>query len=125
MESIINLIASLLGIQPIQLIALGFNALMGVISMPILIWLKTFLGKVPFISEAMQDKVKGWIMVFLGGVIGLGFVLLGQLLGLHVLESSNLYDQVVVALGINQTFSAAFFEWWKSKHPKPATAVTK
>ena len=122
MELILKILEAM-GITTTQVLAVGFSAVMGVISVPIVNWLKGVLAQVAsfpivgaLIPAETYDKIQGWFTVVVSGVVGLVFVYIGDgVFGLHVFENQTVYTALITAFGINQTFGAIFFEWRKSK----------
>ena len=115
--NLVNIILAAVGMSHVQALAVGFNAVMGAVSVPITNWLKPQLAKLPFLaSEKVQSKIQGWLTILVSGVIGIIFMLLGdKLFGLQLLTDQGAFATVVAAFGVNQTFASIFFEWNKSK----------
>jgi len=122
----IKAILSVMGMTPTEALALGFNAVMGLISVPITNWLKPVLAKVPFLpTDAVQTKVSGWVTIVVSGFIGVGFMLAGKwIFGLEAFNDAGIYQSLVYAFGINGTFAAIFFEWNKTRKARAGGAVT-
>lgn len=93
--------------DPVKLIAVVFNVVMGIVSVPITNLAKKF---VPFLVA------RGWVVPIASTVVGFAFVLLGNwIFGLSVFDHPDLWKTLVTALGINVTAAQMFFEYRKGK----------
>jgi len=102
--------------SPAMLIALAYNAAMGMISVPIVNWLKVVLGKLSWIPSDASGKISGWITPLVSSLIGLLFVYGGDwAFGLHVFANPNILTNLLLAMGLNGTIASSFFEFLKSK----------
>jgi len=123
MQTVIDFISALLGalgMTPVQALAVVFNAIMGAISVPVTSWLKSKLAGVPFLStEPLQEKISGWATILVSGLVGILLMSIGDwLLGLQILTDGGVFNTVVAAFGVNQTFASIFFEWNKTRKAK-------
>ena len=95
--------------DPITLVALIYNLVMGALSVPITSWIK---AKVVVLAD------KGWLVPLVNGGIGIVFVAIGNwVFGWHIFTNPDLWNTVVVALGINQTVATVTYELFKKKKP--------
>jgi hypothetical protein len=123
---IINSLLLAFGIDPMTLLVIGFNAAMGVVSVPAVSWLKkqlAWFAAVPFLGAIIPketfDKIAGWFTIIITGLVGLLFIYLGDwIFGWHVFQNPNIWNSLIVAFGVNQTAASAFFEWRKSVNAK-------
>jgi hypothetical protein len=100
--------------QATKYAALGFNLLMGVLSVPITTWVAK---RSPWLA--------GHFVPILSAAIGIGFIYGGFLLfHLSIFDNPDFFHNAVAALGINETAGQVFYEWLQNRPKKPAAAAT-
>lgn len=128
---ILNSFLVAFGIDPVTLLVIAANAVLGVVSVPVVTWLKgilSALAAVPYVGVVIPketfDKIAGWFTIAITGLVGLGFIYAGDwAFGWHVFENPNIWNNLIVAFGVNQTAASAFFEWRKGAKAKAAAKI--
>jgi len=138
LETIVNLICSLLGWTPQQLLVTVVGFVFGVVSVPVTNWFKgwlttflNFLDGLGFLKILAtwlletEDKIVGWFVVVLNAAISFFLMwLVGEhVLGLTIFSSADNFNQLMIVLGVNSTAAQMFFEFLKSRKAKAAATL--
>jgi hypothetical protein len=117
-------VLGLFGISPAQAIAFLYSIAMGIVSVPIVNYLKPKIALIPLIPKDAEQKIEGHIVPIVSTAIGFIFILLGNwAFGLNIFGSGDqsMFQALLTALGINVTAGQWFYEWRKSKATPPKT----
>ena len=135
METIVSaltLILSFFGLTLIQGLTLGYNFVMGYLSIWITNALKVgiawvvkeipFLG--PLLTEETETKIKGWLTPLISGLVGMLFVWIGTLFGLSFFPDQSTATTLLAGFGLNASVAQIMFEKRKAAAKAAATKAS-